>query len=182
VPASPAPANGTHAEIRARLVAEDGDWFFVYGFNTGIAENRIGTVRVSPAGPSSRSRTVTHSPTPSTRDRRGIARLFVVAPAAVIAAAVAWMGDRASRRSRVASRTVTVSPHLRWLAQRQALTLRQRSQRLTGTLLGFSHGRVALTNGRHDPLGQGRSPGAPTPRAGAAICRPSPAPYDAPAA
>ena len=32
-----------HGEIRARLVDEDGDWFFELRFNTGIAENRVGT-------------------------------------------------------------------------------------------------------------------------------------------
>ena len=32
-----------HGEIRARLVDDDGEWFFELRFNTGIAENRVGT-------------------------------------------------------------------------------------------------------------------------------------------
>src|SRR5690348_16901245 len=32
-----------HGEIRARLVDDDSDWYFELRFNTGIAENRIGT-------------------------------------------------------------------------------------------------------------------------------------------
>lgn len=32
-----------HAEIRARLVDEDGNWHFELRYNTGIAENRVGT-------------------------------------------------------------------------------------------------------------------------------------------
>jgi hypothetical protein len=32
-----------HGEIRARLVDDDGDWYFELRFNTGIAENRGGT-------------------------------------------------------------------------------------------------------------------------------------------
>ena len=34
-----------HAEIRARLVDDVGDWYFELGYNTGIAQNRIGTFR-----------------------------------------------------------------------------------------------------------------------------------------
>ena len=32
-----------HGEIRARLVDDDGDWYFELRYNIGIAENRIGT-------------------------------------------------------------------------------------------------------------------------------------------
>lgn len=32
-----------HAELRARFLDDDGDWYFELGYNTGIGENRIGT-------------------------------------------------------------------------------------------------------------------------------------------
>lgn len=42
IPVPFARAGTWHAEIRARLVDDDGDWYFEVGYNTGIAENRIG--------------------------------------------------------------------------------------------------------------------------------------------
>lgn len=36
-----------HAEMRARLVDDDGDWYFELGYNTGIGDNRIGTFPAS---------------------------------------------------------------------------------------------------------------------------------------
>ena len=43
IPIPFARAGTWHAEIRARLLdAETGDWYFEVGYNTGIAENRIG--------------------------------------------------------------------------------------------------------------------------------------------
>jgi hypothetical protein len=36
-------AGSWHAEIRARLVDDDGDWWFEIGYNTGVGENRIDT-------------------------------------------------------------------------------------------------------------------------------------------
>lgn len=36
-------AGSWHAEVRGRLVDDQGEWFFEVGYNTGVAENRIGT-------------------------------------------------------------------------------------------------------------------------------------------
>jgi hypothetical protein len=43
IPTPFARAGTWHAEIRARLVDDDGDWYFEVGYSTGVAENRIGT-------------------------------------------------------------------------------------------------------------------------------------------
>lgn len=44
IPIPFARAGTWHAELRARLLdAETGDWYFEVGYNTGTAENRIGT-------------------------------------------------------------------------------------------------------------------------------------------
>lgn len=103
---------------------------------------------------SSNRRTGTRSPTPSTRDRHSVVRPRAVTLVALIAALVD-RGSPASRRSRVASRTVIVSPHHSTASPRdrpsRSVSL---PQRLTGSLLRLGHRRIALSDRDHDPLGQ----------------------------
>lgn len=47
IPVPFARAGTWHAEVRARLVDDDGAWYLEVTYNTGVAENRIGTF---PAG------------------------------------------------------------------------------------------------------------------------------------